>query len=385
MKILLLILFIYISIEILILIFFPKWLRANQFDEGGVVKKDKDLGWRQKPNITFKYHHRYNKFTRSICRFNNYGILDNRNYYKKKKKKIRVAIFGDTYYAGYDYGYNSSFQKILRSEINRRHTNVEILFCSQINYNTFQLFKFYKKYFKNFNIDYVIYIFNSNHPRRNITIHEAKKSKKITYPYYNLNNLKKIKNLKITDENDLAYIDSKNKIINKKQKTNIFYLISNFFYDNFYFYSFISDTIIGKNKLRNLKDISEIKTIEKTDKVNLKNYPHRWEVTKKILFEWKKYLIRKKTNFYMVRNLNNYQYDLNLTDHKLSFLENNLPETQYLKDISKKININYIEYSKKELQKGFYYIHPRYGYFNKQGINYISKLLTKNILKIILK
>ena len=48
-----------------------------------------------------------------------------------------------------------------------------------------------------------------------------------------------------------------------------------------------------------LKDISEIKTIEKTDKVNLKNYPHRWEVTKKILFEWKKYLIRKKTNFYM--------------------------------------------------------------------------------------
>ena len=35
---------------------------------------------------------------------------------QKKKKKIRVAIFVDTYFAGYDYGYNTSFQKLLRSK-----------------------------------------------------------------------------------------------------------------------------------------------------------------------------------------------------------------------------------------------------------------------------
>lgn len=382
MKILFQIFFIYLSIEVLILIFFPKWLRANQFNEGSVVEDDKDLGWKQKPNITFNYHHRYNKLIKSKCEFNNYGILDNRNYYKKKKKKIRVAIFGDTYFAGYDYGYNTSFQKLLRSKIYHHDPNIEILFCFQRNYNTFQLYKFYKKYFRNFNIDYLIYIFNSNHPRRNITIHEAKKSKNITYPYYNFESLKKIKNLKIINKNDLAYVNSKNKIIYKKQKTNIFGLFSNLFYDNLYFYSLISDIIVGKNKLRNLTDISEIKKIEKKNKVNLENYPHHWKITKKILIEWKKYAIKNKTNFYIVKNLINYQYDLNITDHELSFSEKKIPETQYLKDISKKAELNYIEFSKKELRKGFYYIHPRYGYFNKHGINYMSNLLAKNILKI---
>ena len=55
MKIFLFILSIYLSIELFIYIFFPKFLNANQFDEGDVVVKDKELGWKQKANVTFRF------------------------------------------------------------------------------------------------------------------------------------------------------------------------------------------------------------------------------------------------------------------------------------------------------------------------------------------
>ncbi len=385
MKIFLFILSIYLSIELFIYIFFPKFLSANQFDEGDVVVKDKELGWKQKANVTFRFYHRYNKFISSVCKFNNFGILDNIDYKKKKKKKIRIALFGDTYFAGYDYGFTVSFQKIIREEIQKINPNVEVIFCFQRNYNTYQLFNFYKKFLNKFEIEHAIYIFNSNHPRRNITIHEATKNLKITYPYYNFKDLKNIKNVVVKHKNDLVYINDENEIIYKKHDNNFFSWFANFVYNNFYIYSYFSDKITGKNNLRKYKNISEIKNIEKKNKINLKNYPYQWKVTSKILLEWNNCLRKNNTKFHLVRNLINYQYDLNLTKHQLSFSNNKLPEIYYLKDISKKIGINYLENDKKNVKKGFYYIHPRYGYFNDYGIKYFSKLLSKNVFNIISK
>ena len=137
--------------------------------------------------------------------------------------------------------------------------------------------------------------------------------------------------------------------------------------------------------MRKYKNISEIKKIEKQREINLENYPYQWKVTKKILLEWNKCLKKKNIKFHLVRNLINYQYDLNLKKHELSFLNNKLPEIYYLKDITKKIGINYLEYNRNELKKGLYYINPRYGYYNTNGINYFSKLFLKNIKNIILK
>ena len=385
MKIFLFILSVYLSMEILILIFFPKWLKINQFEDSKVITNDKDLGWKQRPNISFRYHHRYNKFITSNCKFNNFGILDNKNYFKKKKKKIRIALFGDSHFAGYDYGYKISIQNRLKTEIQKYNSNVELIFCFQRNYNTYQLFKFYKKFFNNFKIDHLIYIFNPNHPRRNITLHEARKSKKITYPYFNFNNLKIIKNFKIINENDFAYLNEKNKIVYKKFRNSTYFIISNFFYNYFYIYSFISDQLIGNNNLRNIDYINDINTIEKKNKINIKNYPYQWKVTKKILLEWKKYLHKKKTKFHIIKNLINYQYDINLTNHMLSFDKNKIPDEYYLNDISKKIGVNYLNKNKKYYKKGFYYIHPRYGYYNPFGITHYSKILLENILNIISK
>ncbi len=385
MKIFLFILSVYLSMEILILIFFPKWLKINQFEDSKVITNDKDLGWKQRPNISFRYHHRYNKFITSNCKFNNFGILDNKNYFKKKRKKIRIALFGDSHFAGYDYGYRNSIQNTLKTEIQKYNSNVELIFCFQRNYNTYQLLNFYKKFFSNFKIDHLIYIYNANHARRNITLHEARKSKKITYPYYNFSNLKKIKSFKIKNENDFAYLNEENKIVYKQFKNSIYYIVSNFLYNYFYIYSYISDQFIGKKRLRIIKNIDDINKIDKTNKINLKNYPYHWKVTKKILSEWKKCLNKKKTKFHVIRNLVNYQYDLNLTKHELSFHKNQIPDKKYLKDISKKIGINYLEKNQKFYTRGFYYIHPRYGYYNTFGIKYYSKILLNNILDVISK
>ena len=385
MKILLFIFLFYLIIELFFYLFFPKFLKSNQFDEGDVIVKDKKLGWKQKKNINFKYYHRYNKNFISSCHFNNFGILDKKNYNSKKSQKIRVAIFGDTYFSGYDYGYNISFQKEIRSKITKINSNIELIFCFQRNYNTYQLLNFYKKYFFNFKFDHLIYIFNSNHPRRNITLHEAQKNKKITYPYFNYDNLKIIKEFKINHKDDLAYINEKNEVVYRRNKNSFYNNLISFIYDNFYIYSLMSDLFIGPNKLRNLKNISEIKKIEKKKKLNLKDYPYQWKITKNILLEWKKCLNKNNTKFHIVRNLINYQYDLNLTNHELASQSNKLPEVQYLKHISKKIGVNYYEYPQKDLKKGYYYIHPRYGYFNHQGIKYFSKLIVSKIFKIILK
>ena len=48
-------------------------------------------------------------------------------------------------------------------------------------------------------------------------------------------------------------------------------------------------------------------------------------------------VLKKNIKFHLVRNLINYQYDLNLKKHELSFLNNKLPEIYYLKDITKKL------------------------------------------------
>ena len=208
------------------------------------------------------------------------------------------------------------------------------------------------------------------------------KNKKIVYPYYNFKNLKKIKNFKINNKNDLIYVDKKNNIIYKKYKFNLLHDFLNFLYENFFIYSLLSDQL-NKNKLRSLGNIHEIKKIEKESKINIKNYPYHWEVTKNLLRDWKKILNKKKTKFHIIRNIISYQYDKNLTNHDLSFKIKKLPEINYLNDISKKNGIYYHEH--KRINKGFYYIHPRYGMFNPKGIEYFSEIIKQKILKTILR
>ncbi len=381
-EILIFLIFFYFIIEFLIFFICPEFLLKNEFDDKIICEKDADIGWKQRKHSKFKYFHRYMPMQMSKIKLNNLGVLDNKNY-KKKKAKYRVVIFGDAYFCGFDFGYKNSFQKILNSFGEKK--NIEFIFCFQKNYSTIHMYKFYKKFVKKLKPNLILYIFNSNHPRRNITIHESFKNTIFTQNPYDFETLKIFKPPRILSKYDLVYMDKKNKIVFKKH----YYKFSfrRFLYNNFYIYSKIDDFFVPSG-LRNFSDIADIRKIEKKYKINLKKYPYHWEVFKNIILKWRKEAIKNQSKFVICRNFVSYHYssafnyDKKKSGHDAGYKLSKLPEIKYLDDIKKKYKINLFNFKNIFPEKEIF-IHKRYGYYNKEGILFFSKLLIKSINKII--
>ena len=374
----------YVLLEIIILIFFPKILNGNEFDDNILCQKDKTIGWKQRKNTSLNYYHRYTFGHETKIKLNNFGSIDNKNY-TKKKNKTRIAIFGDTYFSGLDFGYNHSIQKILNDSF--KNKNIEFIFCTQKNYSTIHFYKFYKKFFKKLKPDLIIYTFNSNHPRRNITIHESFKNTVFTQKPFNFSNFNLLKNqIKPKNKYDLIYLNEKNKLVYQKyiKKFNL----RKFLYDYFYIFSKIDDFIVTGRKLRKHNNIGDIRQIEKKYPVNLNNYPYHWKVFENILLKWRNEAKKNKAKFIICRNLVSYHYSKKFNnykkgrEHDVGFKLSELPEIKYLKHIcnTNKIKLHNFEITipEKEL-----YLHKRYGYYNKDGILFYSKLLIKILKKYI--
>lgn len=372
---------IYLAIEFLIFLIFPKLLVKNEFNDKIICEKDLQLGWKQRKNIKFNFFHRYMPMKISKNKLNNFGSLDIKDY-KRRKKIFRVVIFGDTYFCGFDFGYDNSFQKILNDYGKKK--NIEFIFCFQKNYSTIHMYRFYKKYIKKLKPDLILYIFNSNHPRRNITIHESFKNTIFTQSPYNFKTLKISKPPRISNKFDLAYLNHNNDIIFKKYKTK--FNFRRFLYNNFYIYSKLDDYFVSGG-LRNFNDIGDIRKIEKEYKINLNDYPYHWEVFKNIILKWRKEASANKSKFIICRNLVSYHYSYSFNynkkslSHDAGYKLSELPEIKYLEDIKKKYHINLFNF-KNTLPKKEIFIHKRYGYYNNEGILFFSKLLIKILNKI---
>ncbi len=383
-KIILITFILYVLFEAIIIIFFPKILYKNEFNDNNLCVKDDAIGWKQKSNSKLYYYHRYTLGKETKIKLNNLGVLDNKNY-TSKNNKTKIIIFGDTYFAGLDFGYSHSIQKFLNEEF--KDKDVELIFCFIKNYSTIHFYRFYKKFMKKFKPKYIIYIFNSNHPRRNITIHESLKNNIFTQRPFNFKSLKFLKRkVKPYHKNDLIYLDENNKIIHKKYLKKFYF--RKFLYDNFFIFSKIDDFIVTGNKLREFNYINDIRNLEKKYPVNLKNYPYHWKVFKNILLKWKNESKKNKTKLVICRNLVSYHYSKsfnnykNYRKHDLGYKLSDLPEIKYLKDISKNQKIKLhnfeIKFPKKEL-----FLHKRYGYYNREGILFFSKLMIKVLKKYI--
>jgi hypothetical protein len=384
LKIILITFILYVLFEAIIIIFFPKILYKNEFNDDNLCVKDDTIGWRQKSNSTLYYYHRYTLGKKTKIKLNNLGVLDDKNY-TSKNNKTKIIIFGDTYFAGLDFGYSYSIQKFLNEEF--KDKDVELIFCFMKNYSTIHFYRFYMKFMKRFKPKYIIYIFNSNHPRRNITIHESLKNTIFTQRPFNFKSLKFLKSkIKPYHKNDLIYLDENNKIIHKEYSERFFF--RKFLYDNFFIFSKIDDFIVKGNKLREFNYISDIRKIEKKYAVNLNNYPYHWKTFENILLKWRKEAKKNKAKFIICRNLVSYHYSKKFNnykqgrEHDVGFKLSELPEIKYLKHIcnTNKIKLyNFeIKFPKKEL-----FLHERYGYYNKDGILFYSKMLIKILKKYI--
>lgn len=365
-------------LEFFYYLFFKFKLKKYEFNFNSIISKDKFIGWRQKPFCNFEYHHRYLKKKTKI-KLNNFGILDNKNYYyKKNKKKKLVIIFGDTFFCGFDYGYNYSVQNNLN--IFSKEKNFDIIYCFQKNYSTIQMYKFYLKFFKKFKPDIIMYIFNHNHPRRNITIKDNLSDNIFYQIPFNLKTLKLFQNKIFPLKKDsLSFIDEKNKIITYCNTLKKKYL-KNFLYNNLFLYSRLIDYLTGNLSLKNLFN-HKLYDLEKKNKKN--KIPYQWLLIQNILRKWKKELKKNNCEFIICRNFSFYTYGVkrNLIDiisrkkkHDLAFSENKLPENIFLKKILKKNSIKYYDFTGNKIDHSFF-IHQRYGYFNKKGIRFYSKLL----------
>jgi len=365
-----------IIFEIIINIFFSKILNKNKFNFDKIIKKDSDLGWKQKNNKNFFYYHRYLKNSKKIfLKTNNLGIIDSKDYLFDGKKQ-KVAIFGDNSISGFDTKIDSNFITLLRKKIKKSKKNIDIYNFTNRDYCTLQYFKYYEKFLKKIKFDLIIYIYSHNHSRRNITIHESTKSKIFTQPLYDFRVNKKISFKGKFLRNDNIFLNKNNQIsIFRAKKSSIKF----FFYDRLYFFSIIYDAIVGKNKLKKMDFIHEIKNIEN------QNLDYHWEYTFLILKKWKLLIDRNKTKFAITNIPSSYHNPNN--HHQFSFKISQIKERKKIKFFCKNYKIRFYDNYKsgiKKFYKSNFFIHPRYAYLNTKGYDNVTDRVF-NIIKSILK
>ncbi len=387
LSIILLIIFSIISLilifDLTIILFNSKLLLKNQFKFDKIIENNENLGWIQKNNFSFNYYHRYNKYSKPInIHLNNYGIPDKLNYYSKDNKNFKIAIFGDNSYSDYDYNYNNSFIKNLRSHF-KEFKDLSIYNFTQRDYSTIQYYNLIKILNEEFKFNLILYIFSFNHPRKNITIHEAGKDLIFTHPANQLLNNSLIKKQFLNSKNDLIYIDEKNNI-QKKSKSKKRHIL-HYFYNNFYSFSFFLDKYKGPLGMKKQKHIFEIKNIEKKSLKKQKiNQTYHWKIFNNIILNFVNNSRDKNYKFILMYQPSPYDilskyYN---SEHPLGYLDKkSIPFFKNLDNLKSKTKFDFYNLTCKELESNYkkYYIHDRYMYLNKCGY----KLQSAKIAKIL--
>ena len=364
--------FLIIIVEIIVNIFFNKILKRNEFKFDKVIIKDDDLGWKHKKNKKFFYYHRYlTNSKKFFLETNNFGIIDSQDY-KFDKKTRKIAIFGDNSISGFDSDVDSNFITLLRKQIISTNKNIEIYNFTNRDYCTLQYYNYYKKFLKTIKFDLIVYIYSHNHSRRNITVHESVKQKIFTQPLYNFITKKKITYKKKISLEDNVFLNKDSKISIKKGNNTSFKI---FLYDRSYLFSIIYDLIIGKNNLKKMNFIHDLKNIEK------ENIDYHWNYTYLILRKWKLLLNKKKVRF-VITNIPLY-YNNPYQNHIYRSTISKIKERKKIKSFCKRLQIKFYDNYLSNIKK-FYlskpYIHNRYAYLNKSGYELFSKKIF-NIIK----
>ena len=288
------------------------WHQA--FDDEYALQKHDERGWAPIPHCQFDFHHRYLKGKNRV-HFNNLGCHAHQDYKKQKDNEtLRIALFGDTTAVSYELTAEKTIAATLETLLNKKYPNrkIEVLNVSCKNYNTAQLYQWWHQELADFRIDIVLYLFVTNHPRRNITLHESGKPEIFSRPLFTIDaNGKKHISAKPhpVNINDMIYMleDERIENIEGKPKSYARRLI-----DYSIILSFLEDFRLGKISTRNYKDRKEIKTLEK-DNVKQKNDgddsispPYQWQLTEDILKQWSSGVKKTGANFLVVPFLNYY-------------------------------------------------------------------------------
>lgn len=374
----------------------PGRLQRNAFKESSVTVPHPIRGWTQKPNISFRFFHGYMPDTVEVS-FNNFGKRDTEwRQEEKKLNEFRIGLFGDTYCAGYEQALHETahiqLQKLLMPQ--NVGGKISVFNFSERNYSIDQLYSLYKEEGQQFDLDLIIYCFNSNHPRRAITFHEALKEKELTKPVYKTqtpDSLELTFPPEIRNNSDLVYLNENGVVTyeSARENCNPYRWLRN----NSYVINLVDEIVGGPVSLR-LQRGAEPTSLRKNEHLakpspkpehqsELTNY--QWTVTAEIIQEWCS-LARENMSEMMIFSVlgeyNGRQKILKGEKNRrvLGNAFDQIPERLRLPAIAQQNNVYYFDsflYARdQELDTEGCFINPGYGYLTPAGTRMFAELLS---------
>jgi hypothetical protein len=382
------------------LLFTELWLRrsnpyrlwSSAFDEASVMDPHPTRGWAQRRHLDFVFYHRYLPVPNRVS-FNNLCMHDTRDYaVSKAPGALRVQLFGCTTAAGWesppDLTISSQLEALLRHHVGRP---VEVMNASARNYCTAQLYHWYVEELAAYEPDLVIYHFNTNHPRRNITFHESGKSMPFHQPVYALapdGGIQLQRTDPPTHPNDMIFLNSRREIERIPGRTDR--SLHRWLRDNLHLYCALNDFFQGPTRLRRFRDRVEIKDIEKREftpgvSTSLDAMPYQWRITAAILARWAEAVREAGARFLIVSHLAFYHAGEERlyagSDHPWGFDYGEIPERRHLPLIARHLGVPYFDtyrYAREQnVDTGDFYIHPRYAYPTGAGAAFHAEVIVK--------
>lgn len=384
-----------VTIEIGLRYRFPYRLRGAAFEESSVVDSHPTRGWTQRGNVEFTFHHRYLSQTNKL-RFNNLGLhAPNDCEPSKPANTIRLILFGGSASAGWELPANHTIAAQLESILNQRAGEMkwQVWNASARNYCTAQLYDWYLDSFAQCQADFIVYYFNTNHPRRNITLHEGGKDVVFHQPVFAFDTDQqwtKHEHASPLHKNDLIYFDADGSIkhIAGQDSRSLHRRVC----DRVQLYDRLEEAIIGPFSLRRLSDRQEIKDLEKRelgiDVQSVDRLPYHWRATAELIKRWAAAVKRNRSRFLIVPHLHYYYAgggSVDATcDHPANFSYETIPERRFLPLIAAETELEYFDtyaYAKqKKIRTEDFYIHPRYAYASAAGAQFQAEVLAEACL-----
>ncbi|MBI5571095.1 MAG: hypothetical protein HY914_14215 [Desulfomonile tiedjei] len=360
----------------------PYRLWSSAFDEASVTEPHPTRGWTQRRHLDFVFHHRYLP-TPNRVHFNNLGMHSARNYSASKPPDtLRVQLFGCTTAAGWELPSDGTIAAQLEARLRQTLGRpVEVMNASARNYCTAQLYHWYVEELAAYEPDLVIYHFNTNHPRRNITFHESGKSVRFHQPVYTLDpdgSLRLLRTTLPTHPNDMIFLNDRREIERIPGHTDRSF--HRWLRDHLHTYCVLDDFLQGPVRLRRFRDRVEIKDIEKreflpTSVHSLDAMPYQWRSTAAILAKWVEEVHRAGASFLIAPHLAFYHAGAgrlySSSDHPWGFNYEDIPERRYLPLIAETLGAFYCDTYRWAYEQRIdttpFSIHPRYAYVTAHG------------------
>jgi hypothetical protein len=134
---------------------FPRYVTGTPWGVRGNIPNARY--WHHTPEVDVEF------------RINGQGMRDDREFsYRKPPNTCRVAVFGDSFFVGYEVDLRDSFAAKLEEQLRTKGIAVEVLNFSVSGFGTAEMLQTYEEFGRKFNPDVVLFEWHRSDPDDNI-------------------------------------------------------------------------------------------------------------------------------------------------------------------------------------------------------------------------